>query len=669
MIHHLHSDDVLAAGGLIAQQYPGYQEREPQMRFAGAIDEAIMRGAKVISELGTGTGKSYAYLIPGLLAHKRMIVTTTVKSLQEQLVGKDLPFLASVLKDALGRTIRFVYLKGKGNYVCHTRVAKLAGQMSFETPEAAADWARFDEWYKATATGDMDEINPPLHPSLREQIGGEDCAHKGCPAAQAKEAAKTADVVVANHALTILDAMLDAQTEGHARVLPEAEILVMDEAHGLVGVAQNILGYEVSLGAWNRTLRRFVRLGGSKWDADAQPIVKGLERWGENLVQRMAQGRERQIVLGDERPFAAPLVEALGVFEAEARQNTPVTLDADDKTDWLNACEAVMSFARRVDALSHAEPGADPDAWVRYASQEGAGRRTRVVLQGRPVDVSAELRRMIWDRYPVVVATSATLTSPPLNGTQFAFFRAQTGVPADAEVAEVVAPSPFPYERNSTLYVPAAGVITADKRREPARFFDQTAREVERLVKASGGRAFCLFTSVNAMREVAERVIPTLPAHWRIFVQGDASRTHIVDEFRREDLLDSNPAVLFGTRTFFEGVDIPGRALELVILDALPFPVPSEPVYAAQCRRLGRGVRDPREAQWAHFFPLTLPMVATVLKQVAGRLIRRDTDRGVVAVLDRRIVEKGYGKTLLKALPPMPLTEDFRRVAGVFARG
>lgn len=666
MPHHLHADQILGPTGVLAGRLPGYQAREPQLRFADAIDEAIAREAHVLSELGTGTGKSFGYLVPALANGKKAIVTTTLKSLQEQLANKDLPFLQANLEEALGRRIGFVYLKGKGNYACDVRVGKLRGQMSFETKEAAADWERFDAWYATTATGDLDEINPPLHPSLREMVNAEDCAHKGCPAGLAKEAAKGADVVVANHALTLLDAMLDAQTEGHARVLPEAQILILDEAHGLAGVAQNILGHEVSLGAWNLLERRFRRLGGDKWGMEAIPVVAALEAWSADLLARMAQGRERQVVLGDERAWGAPLVAGLVAYEAEARRMMPTMLDEDDRDLWTKGCDQVASFAKRVEAIASAGPGEDPDSWVRFASQEGAGKRVRVVLQARPVDVSAELREMIWRRYPTVVATSATLASPPVNGSAFDFFRRQTGFPAGKEVAEVVAPSPFPYETNSTLYIPARGVISADKRRQPALYFDQVATEVERLFRASNGRAFALFTSLNAMHEVAERVGRKLPRHWRVFVQGDSSRTHIVDEFRREDVMDSQPAVLFATRSFFEGVDLPGRALELVILDSLPFPVPSEPIYAAQCRRIGRGVRDPREAQWAHFFPLTIPMVATVLKQATGRLIRRDTDKGVVAVLDRRLLEKGYGAGLIRALPPMPVTEDFEAVRRVF---
>lgn len=663
MPHHLHADQILGANGVLASRLPGYQAREPQIAFADAIDEALFRSAHVVAELGTGTGKSFGYLVPVLANGKRAVVTTTVKSLQEQLVGKDLPFLQANLEEALGRRIAFSYLKGKGNYVCRSRTDKLAALPAFETKEAAADWERFSAWYAETGTGDLDEINPPLHPSLREMVDGADCDHKGCPAAIAREVAKTADVVVANHSLTILDAVVDKATDGHARVLPQADVLILDEAHGLADVASGVLGHEVSLGAWGRLARRFERLGGSKWGFDAKPAGDALEAWSADLLARMAQGRERQIVLGDERAFAGPLLEALVAFEREARNLQPTTLSEDDRDLWQKGCDQVASFAEKVKAIASADPQADPDAWVRYAVQEGAGRRVRVVLNARPVDVAPYLAEYIWGRFPTVVATSATLATPGDNGSKFAFFREQTGVPASAQVAELVAPSPFPYERNSLLYVPAKGAISADKRRQPALYFDQTAAEVGRLLRASGGRAFALFTSINAMREVAERVIPTLPRHWRVFIQGEASRTHIVEEFRREDIMESAPAVLFGTRTFFEGVDVPGRGLELVILDSLPFPVPSEPVYAAKCRRIGRKVGD---ITWGHFFPLTIPMVTTVVKQVVGRLIRRDTDRGVVAILDRRILEKGYGKNLLRALPPMPVTEDFRRVAGVF---
>lgn len=663
MPHHLHPDAVFGPGGLFARANPRYETRPAQLRFADAIDEAIAYG-HVIAELGTGTGKSYAYLVPPLLAGKRVIVTTSVKSLQEQLIGKDLPFLAAVLGPALGREIRYCAIKGKANYVCLRQAQKLANLGSFPTPEAAADYPRFAAWLKDTATGDLDEFSPPLNGALREAVCAEDCAHQGCFVAEVKAYAKTADVVVANHSLTILDAVVRGATDDHAKVLPDADVLVLDEAHGLVEIACQTLGAEASLGAWNRVVRKLERLGGSKWGFDARPVTEALERWSDSLDRRMARTQERQLVLGDERSFTAPIYAEAMKLERYARLNTPEALVGEDRDAWAAACDAVASFAQRVVRIASAEEGEDPDLWVRFATREGAGKRTRIVLQARPVDVADSLRSMIWQRFPTVVACSATLATPNGDGdTRFAFFRRYAGVPADAPVIEQVAPSPFPYETNARLYVAPASAITADRRREPARYFAQQADQVLKLLTASGGRAFVLFTSNAAMHAVYGIVAPRLPDHWRVFVQGEASRTAIVEAFRDPDLVDTNPAVLFGTRTFFEGVDIAGRGLELVILDNLPFPVPSEPVYAAKCRRIGRQTGD---LKWGHFRPLTIPMVTTVVKQVAGRLIRTQTDKGVVAILDRRIVEAGYGEGMRKALPPMPLTEDLRDVEGVF---
>ena len=672
MPHHRHSYDILGEGGLFARTTPGYEVRQPQVRFADAIDEAIGVG-HVVAELGTGTGKSYGYLVPALLNGQTVIITTTVKSLQEQLIGKDLPYLREALAETLGRRITFTACKGKANYYCERAVAKVENLGSFETPEMAAQWPAFKAWLAQTETGDMDEVNPPLHWSLREAVSAEDCSHKECPVARVKARAKTADVIVANHALTLLDAVVRDASEDHAKVLPDAKMLVLDEAHGLVDIACNTLGSEASLGAWSRIVRKLERLGGTRWGFEAEPAATALAVWERSLDDRMARVEERQLVLGDERRYALPVQDAALRLERVARQDIPETLAGDDRDAWTAACDAVAAFAQRVVRIACAAEGEDPDLWVRYAEREGVGRRSRIILYARPVEVADALRSMIWERFPTVVACSATLATPNgSGGSQFAFFRAQAGVPADAQVIEQVAPSPFPYETNARLYVPPKSAMTADKRsrnpQERARAFAQQAEQVYKLVTASQGRAFVLFTSNAALRAVHDLVAPRLPAHYRVFVQGEASRTAIVEAFRDEAQMFTNPAVLFGTRTFFEGVDIAGRGLELVILDSLPFPVPSEPVYAAKCRRLGRGIADPRQAQWAHFDPLTIPLVTTVVKQAVGRLIRTNTDRGVVAILDRRIVEARYGERMRRALPPMPLTERFEDVEAVFAR-
>ena len=656
------SYDILGPGGLFPATY-GHEVRMPQVRFADAIDEAIGYG-HVVAELGTGTGKSFGYLIPALLAGKTVIVTTSVKSLQEQLIAKDLPFLADALRKVLGRDIRFCAVKGKANYACRRQVEKLANLGAFATPEAAADWERFQAWYAVTTTGDLDEFQPPLNGALRQDVCGEDCAHKGCFAPAIKAYAKTCDVVVANHALTLLDGLVRGQSDDQAKVLPDADLLVVDEAHGLVEWACKTLGAEVSFGAWARVVRKLERLGGSKWGFDAKPVGDALEAWTASIDRRMARSQERQLVLGDERSFAQPVAVACADLERYARNNVPDALVGEDRDAWTGACDAIASFAQRTTRIGSAVEGEDPDLWVRYAEREGAGKRTRIVLHARPVDVSDALRGLIWERFATVVACSATLATPNGPETQFSFFRREAGLPASARVIEQVEPSPFPYEQNARLYVPPAEAITADRRREPAKYFAQQAEQVYKLVTASGGRAFVLFTSNAAMHAVYGLVANRLPSHYRVFVQGEASRTHIVEQFRDEALMDTNPCVLFGVKTFFEGVDIAGRGLELVILDNLPFPVPSEPVYAAKCRRIGRATGD---LKWGHFRPLTIPMVTTVVKQVAGRLIRTNTDKGIVAILDRRIVEARYGAGMRKALPPMPLTEALGDVEAVFA--
>ena len=272
-----------------------------------------------------------------------------------------------------------------------------------------------------------------------------------------------------------------------------------------------------------------------------------------------------------------------------------------------------------------------------------------------------------------MVACSATLATAARGAERFAFFRRETGAPGtatggpdDAPVYELVVPSPFPYRRNARLYVPPRGAITADRQRESARFHDQLAEQELALLRAAGGRAFLLFTSRASLRAVHERLAPHLPAGWRVFVQGEGSRQEVLSAFRDESGASEAPPVLFATRSYFQGVDVQGSGLSLVCLDRLPFPVPSEPLYAARARQIGREVGDPL---WGHWRALTLPLVVQLVKQAAGRLIRSHTDVGVVAILDRRVLEKSYGGGVLAALPPMPLVGALADVAAFLGPG
>jgi Rad3-related DNA helicase len=497
---------------------------------------------------------------------------------------------------------------------------------------------------------------------------------------------------------------------GKASVLPAAEVLVVDEAHDLAGVARTVLGEQLSF-TYGRTLaRRLPRLpsGDTGHGMEALALDRALGVWAQDLherlvaLQTLAGAREagsggRQLLLGDERAWAGPVQAAAlalartcrGMHEelkreaiASARRGEdPPEPSLADATVWERQADALERHARVAMALATplgGQPGEDPDAFVRMVEREGDGPRQRLLGRYVPVDVSTALKLYVWGRPPgiparPVLACSATLATAARGPERFAFFRREAGAPSaatvgpdDPPVYELVVPSPFPYRRNGRIYVPPRGAISADRQRDAARFHDQLAAEELALVRASSGRAFLLFTSRVSLRAVHERLAPRLPApHWRVFVQGQDSRQEVLAAFRDEAGAHRAPPVLFATRSYFQGVDVQGSGLALVCLDRLPFPSPGEPLYAARARQVGREVGDPLWGHWRH---LTLPLMVQLTKQAAGRLIRSHTDRGVVAVLDRRLLEKSYGGGVLAALPPMGLTQSLDEITR-FLRG
>ena len=389
--------------------------------------------------------------------------------------------------------------------------------------------------------------------------------------------------------------------------------------------------------------------------------------------------------MGDERGRAAgALREARALAAAVTGQGEALRRAGRDDASqlvaqaWLRQGRALREAAAVIEAVAtplEAAGAPDPDAFVRLAERGPAGRRpggrAPLLLKYLPVDVSGPLRVLVWDAFPHVIACSATLTTAASGPERFAYFRRESGVPrstAERPVLELVEGSPFAYKEHARLYVPPAGVITADRQRDRERFHDQLAAEVERLLLATGGRAFVLCTSVATQRALYERLLAggRLPGHWRLFAQGltPHSREEVLEAFRDEDAPAARPCVLLGLKTYMEGVDVRGPGLSVVVLDRLPFTTPGEPVFAARTRQLNRAAGgDP----WGHWAPLTLPTMVMAVKQALGRLVRSQHDRGVACVLDRRLVEKGYGRGVLASLPPMPRVGALSEVAAFFA--
>jgi ATP-dependent DNA helicase DinG len=608
-------------GGRLAAALPGFEPRAEQAALAQEVADALERGQHLLAEAGTGIGKSLAYLVPALASGQRVVVATATKALQEQLLTKDIPAAA----EALGREVRCAVLKGRQNYLCRKSLSGLELPL-FRTAEDAREFELLRDWIDATESGDRAELAFEPSASLWSEVavGSDRCAGRRCPFAAtcfaelARERAGEAELVVANHALYFADLALRARSDGEAGVLPEHDAVVFDEAHRLEEAAASWFGGRVALSGLRQLLRdveRACREAGSTLPARA---LAELDRAGERLVGELDPGPGRRRLTEADREAArepaAALVAALAQL-AESLRGGGEDLDALSRR--------ALATVEHVDTCL--DPGEEAVSWA----EAGA-------LAWAPVDLSELLREALWERPVTSVLVSATLEPR--------FLRRRLGLD---DAREVALASPFDYEEQALLYVPRR----FPEPRSPG-YYARLADEVVALCRLSGGRALVLTSSYRALAELAERAGPRLP--YAVLRQGEAPRERLLERFRRE--VDS---VLFATATFWQGVDVQGQSLSLLVIDKLPFAAPGEPLVEARCERIARAGGD-----W--FAEYALPSAVLQLRQGFGRLIRGHADRGVVAVLDPRLRTRAYGRRFLAALPPAPLVDDLDAVATFF---
>ena len=613
---------------------PGLVPRQAQRAMAEAVAAGLQDGTPVLVHAPTGVGKSLGYLVPVVAAGRRAIVATATKALQSQLVERDLPRLAR----AFGTT--FALALGRGNYYCHARgdalvaATRLAATPQEEAALALVDWARHSE------TGSRLDAPPGVGDGVWELVStpGEECpGQRGCRfasrcfAERAREQARDAQVVVTNHHLLLLELALRQATDAPGVMLPEADVVVVDEAHRLGDHAAELYGATLSGARVSRA--------GAAVDALARAAGTPSE-WSRRLRaawEARASGLPTGAVLPGS-PAATALREALtllagAVQEAQAAlRELPPAPDLDPSAQ--AARRRLEALARDLGRLAQPEEQ-DLAVWVEETRSGGRVVRSALV---EPGEVLCEL---LWSRVPAAVACSATLA---VAGSLELAART-LGVPA---ATTLVADSPFDFRRNARLYVPA-------RIPPPTAPGFQAAAEAEAraLVQAARGRALILCTSWRAVEAFA-KALADLP--YELLVQGEDTPARLVQRFREEV-----GSVLVGTRTFFEGVDVPGESLSLLVLDRLPFPPPDDPLLGERGRRAERQGRS-------RFAEVWLPRAAVSLQQALGRLVRSETDRGVMAVLDRRLVSAGYGRTLLRSLPPAPLTRNLADVRAFLQR-
>ncbi len=625
--------DLLGADGALARLVEGFAPRAQQQAMAEAVARAIDAHGQLVVEAGTGTGKSFAYLVPALLCGQKVIISTGTRHLQDQLFHRDLP----TVRDALGVSARVALLKGRSNYLCLHRM-DLAGP---DGRRQAADLHRIQAWAGITRAGDIAELpgipeDSPLWPrvtSTPDNCLGQECPRIGdCFVMKARRGAQEADVVVINHHLLFADMAL--KEEGYGELLPGANAFILDEAHQLEEVASNFFGLTLSsrqlLG-----LARDAQLEHQREAGDIQGLADAARRLEKAVLDaRLAFGAEvrrapwqtvgdNQAVSGALEETRAALTELAGYLEQGAPRGRGLE----------NCWRRAQALAERLHLTTEAPPP-DHVHWFETHTRAFAVHLT-------PLDVAPVMRERIRALPSAWIFTSATLAV----GQRFEHFAGRLGLD---EPHTLQLESPFDYRRNALLYVPPG----MPEPNSPG----YTGAVVERSVavlRASRGRAFMLFTSHRALREAADLLDGRLD--YPLLVQGSAPRSELLERFR-----ELGNAVLLGTSSFWEGVDVRGSALSCVIIDKLPFASPGEPVLQARIEALRQSGGNP-------FRDYQLPNAVLTLKQGIGRLIRDVNDRGVLMLCDPRLLGKPYGRIFLASLPPMSRTRALEQVEAFFA--
>jgi len=634
---------TFAPGGPLAQAAEGFVARDGQTQLAQAVARTIGQGGVLVAEAATGVGKTFAYLVPALLSGERVLVSTATKTLQDQLFGRDLPRLAR----ALGVPARMALLKGRSSYLCLHRL-EFAGESSdLRMTGARHALSKIERWSKTTRTGDLaelpglDERSPviPLVTSTRENCLGADCPKfRGCHVNVARREAMAADVVVINHHLFFAD--LAIRESGMAELLPTVRVAIFDEAHQLNETGIQFLGQQLATGQ----LLDFARdvLGAGLQQArglcDWTQLASGVELAARDL--RMAVGQVRGASRLRWTAEAPDGVEAVAWQASLARLHTALT-DAAAALDTVSelAPEFVRLHERARLLAGRTQRFAAPCdvALVRWADVSQSLR-----LVESPLDIADTVRtRLLAAPEGEGPARAWVFVSATLgDDARLSWFTQPCGL-QDAEVLRIG--SPFDYARQAALYVPAHIARPAD----PAHSGD-VARLAGDAAARLGGRTMVLTTTLRALRSIGDALAERFPVSSgiEVLVQGALPKRVLMDRFRAGNAGGQRGCVLVASASFWEGVDMPGDALQLVIIDKLPFPPPGDPLVEARCRRIESEGRSA-------FADYSVPEAAVALKQGAGRLIRRETDTGLLVICDTRLTQMGYGRRLLAALPPM----------------
>jgi len=629
--------DILGPQGLLARSLEGFAFRAQQLGMAEAVVEALEEGASLITEAGTGTGKTFAYLVPALLSQQKVIISTGTRNLQDQLFLRDLPRL----REVMASPARVALLKGRANYLCIHRLENALLDARGHSRENLRWLLKVRDWAAHTQRGDVSELVDvpedamiwPLVTSTTDNCLGQECsAWSSCHLVEARRRAQEADIVVVNHHLLCADFAI--KDDGFGELLPGADAFIIDEAHQLPEVASNFFGTTVS----TRQVLDLVRDTQTEYHREAGDLPKLLEQ----LDRVSKAARDLRLVFGqairrgawEEIEADGDIVAALDTCRDQLRGLGGMLEAIEGRGKGLDACLArCVGLEQQLHSLVSPEAGSEDIRWFETHQQS-------LRLNSTPLDV-ADVFRLQMQRHPAAwIFTSATLAV----GESFEHFQQQLGL-FDAITRRW--DSPFDYPNQALWFVPRGMPQPSDP--------GYTAAVVELaipILEASAGRAFLLFTSHRALRQAAELLEGRID--FPLLVQGSAPKAELLERF-----VEHGHAVLLGTASFWEGVDVRGDALSLVMIDKLPFASPGDPVLQARLDAIRRRGGNP-------FMQHQVPQAAIALKQGAGRLIRDVGDRGVLVLCDPRLLKKGYGQTFLDAMPAFARTRDLDQVLAFF---
>ena len=633
--------DVFSPDGPLATGIPGYRVRVQQVEMAERIAAAIAANSVLVAEAGTGTGKTFAYLVPALLSGGKVIVSTGTKNLQDQLFTRDIPTVRKVL----GSLVKVALLKGRANYVCHYHLERSLADGRFLSREDAADASRISRFAKKTKTGDKSDCGDvpenssvwSLVTSSRENCLGQDCPNnKECFVLAARREALAADLVVVNHHLFFADVML--RDEGTAELLPACNTVIFDEAHQLPETASLFFGDNVST-AQVIDLARDVRTEGltSARDCLDLPILCG-------VVEKAAKDLRLTLPVEAARFSLAQLEERMGFDNAvvglvrELEVFTALLETQGQRSEGLENCW--RRAGELVAQLRRWQKGADAD-YVRW----GETYTLSLQLNATPLVIAKIMQKQMSGHPRAWIFTSATLAIQ----RDFGHYCSEMGLD---QAESAFWDSPFNYERQALLYAP---MNLPDPNNYA--YTEAVVKAAFPVLQASGGRAFFLCTSLRAMRRTHELLIEELERaglDFPLLIQGEGSKNELLERFRR-----LGNAILVGSQSFWEGVDVRGEALSVVVIDKLPFAPPDDPVLSARIERMKNEGKNA-------FMEYQLPRAVINIKQGAGRLIRDETDRGVLMICDPRLITKPYGKRIWRSLPPMKRTRELDDVLAFF---